>query len=195
MFWLGGCATPPSYNVTNFTTVVVDAGHGGHDSGAISRRRKPRAIEKDLALDVARRLKEKLREDGLKVVMTRADDTFIPLDERVAISNRQRDSIFVSIHFNDSPKRRVHGAEVYHNDRGTEGLARRIARSLSAHSGCANRGVKRANYRVLRNSRGPAVLVECGYLSHAGEAARCANPAYRERLADAIAQAIREQRR
>ncbi len=210
---LAGCAGPASREVTRFTTVVVDAGHGGHDSGAVARpsystsrsrkgrKAKPvlvssvRAVEKELAVDVARRLKSRLTEEGLRVVMTRGDDTFIPLDERVAISNRQRNSIFVSIHFNDSRKRHIHGAEVYHNGRGTEEFARRIVRSLATVPGVANRGTKHAQFRVLRNSLGPAVLIECGYLSNPAEAARCATPAHRQQLAEAISRAIMEQRR
>ncbi len=196
VLWLGGCATAPVYtNVTHFTTVVIDAGHGGHDSGAISRGRRTRLLEKNLALDVALRVDVKLRAAGLRTVMTRHDDTFIPLDERVRISNRERDSIFVSIHFNDSFRRKVHGAETYQNGRGTEELAQRIERAVSATPSSVNRGVMHANYRVLRNSHGPAVLVECGYLSNASETARCGTPAHREKIASAIARAILDQRR
>src|SRR5438045_9114295 len=85
-----------------FNTVVVDAGHGGKDSGAYRRFGPP---EKAATLDVAQRLSGKLRESELQVVMTRSDDTFIPLDTRVEIENRIKNSIFVSIHFNDSRKR------------------------------------------------------------------------------------------
>ena len=203
---LAGCATPESRQITKFTTVVVDAGHGGHDSGALSRTSRvkikrryvsvgTRVQEKDLALDVARRVKAELAGSGLRVVMTRDDDRFIPLDGRVAISNQRRDSLFVSIHFNDSRKRNIHGAEVYHNARGTEDFARRMARSLASIPGVSNRGTKVAHFRVLRNSRGPAVLIESGYLSNPAEAARCATPEHRQRLAGAIARAIIEQRR
>ena len=192
--WLAGCVTPVYYDVTDFTTVVIDAGHGGHDSGAATRGGKNRVLEKDLALDVARRLAPKLRAAGLQTVMTRRDDTFIALDERVRISNAQRKSIFVSIHFNDSRRRKVHGVETYHNGRGTPKLAGRIDRALASLSGAMDRGVKMANYRVLRKSRGPAVLVECGFLSNKEEANRCATAACRERIATQIAKAIIAQR-
>ena len=222
--WFAGCAAPEFYpNVTHFNTVVIDAGHGGHDSGAISRnytvvttskskgggkgkRRRitvsrmiptggPRVVEKDVALDVALRVQKKLRAAGLHVVMTRHDDTFISLDDRVAISNRQHDSVFVAIHFNDTRRRGVHGMETYHNGKGTEELAGRIERAISACSHGDNRGVRRANYRVLRKARGPALLVECGYLSSPEESARCADPQWRDQIASAIARAIIEQRR
>src|ERR1043165_4225737 len=88
----------------SFTTVVVDAGHGGKDNGAF---RRYGGAEKNATLDVATRLATKLRESQFRVVMTRADDTFIPLDDRAAISNRQKNAIFVSVHFNDSGRRGI----------------------------------------------------------------------------------------
>src|SRR3954447_4317105 len=91
-----------------FTTVVVDAGHGGKDSGAYRRYGPP---EKMVALDVAQRLNRKLRESQLKTVMTRDSDLFIPLNDRVAVENKQKNAVFVSIHFNDSRRRGVHGVE------------------------------------------------------------------------------------
>jgi len=198
LVWLGGCASIPYYNVTDFDTVVIDAGHGGHDSGAFTRgRRGPRLLEKDLALDVARRLEGKLRAAGFRTVMTRRDDTFIPLDERARISNSSnahRDSIFVAIHFNDTRRSSVHGSETYHNGRGTWQLAARIERYLASMPGGANRVVMTARFRVLRKSNGPALLVECGFLSNPTEAAHCASAAWREQTADRLARAIIAQR-
>ncbi len=193
--WLGGCAAPTGPRAT-YNTVVVDAGHGGHDSGALSRRgRGPRLKEKDLALDVSQRVAAKLRAAGVRVVMTRNSDVFIPLDTRVAYSNRQRNSLFLSIHFNYSPKRHIHGSEIYHNDRGTYLVTKRLKQRLNTVPGLRNRFIKTAQFRVLRNSRGPAVLVECSYLTHASEAVRSASPAYREEIATAIAAAVLESRR
>jgi N-acetylmuramoyl-L-alanine amidase len=196
-FGISGCVTQNTYTLKHFSTVVVDAGHGGHDSGTMSRggRRTVRILEKDVALDVARRVNSKLRDAGLRTVMTRSNDTFIPLDTRCDISNAQSDSVFVSIHFNDSRRRVVHGVEVYQNGRGTDGFAHAIAQSVASVPGECFRGVMHANYRVLRKSRGPAVLVECGYLSNSGEASRCASAAYREKIADRIAAAIIDQHR
>ena len=191
---LGGCSTLPYYNVTDFNTVVIDAGHGGHDSGASTRGRS-RALEKDLALDVARRLDVKLRTEGFRTVMTRRDDRFITLDRRVDIGNAQHKAVFVAIHFNDTRRGAIHGAETYHNCRGTWQLAARIERYLSAMPGGMNRGVKTANFRVLRKARGPALLVECGFLSNSTEAARCTNAVWRDKVADCLARAITEQRR
>lgn len=197
LVWLSGCSTIPYYNVTDFDTVVIDAGHGGHDSGAFTRGR-PRVLEKDLTLDVARRLEVKLRAAGFRTVMTRRDDRFIPLDERARISNRCNShgkSIFVAVHFNDARRRGVHGAETYHNGRGTWQLAARIERYLASMPGGTNRGVMTARFRVLRKSEGPALLVECGFLSNSSEAAHCMNAAWREQTAERLAQAIIAQRR
>ena len=126
--------------------------------------------------------------------MTRTDDRFITLNRRVDISNAQRKSIFVSIHLNHARRRSAHGVEVYQNKRGTQELAGRIVRAVAATPQSANRGVRFARFRVLRYSEGPAVLVECGFLSNAVEAARFAKPAHREAVASAIARAIIEQR-
>ena len=106
--FLTGCGTisqpkPQLKNTSrSFSTVVVDAGHGGRDSGAYRRYGPP---EKAVTLDVATRLSRKLRESELNVVMTRTGDVFVPLDTRVDIENSTPNSVFVSIHFNDSRRR------------------------------------------------------------------------------------------
>ena len=174
-----------------FTTVVVDAGHGGKDSGAV-RRFGP--AEKVVTLDVARRLNRKLRESQFKTVMTRSSDVFVPLDQRVAIGNRQRNSIFVSVHFNDSRRRGIHGFETYYASPYARSLAQRIQRKLLTLPRATNRGVRTANFRVLRNAVYPSVLVECGFLSNRKEGAQARSAAYREMLADKISEAIVEER-
>jgi len=174
-----------------FNTVVVDAGHGGRDSGA-SRRFGP--AEKFVTLDVAQRLNRKLRESQFKTVMTRSADVFVPLDQRVATGNRQGNSIFVSVHFNDSRRRGIHGFETYYASPYARGLAERIQRKLLTLPGASNRGAKTANFRVLRNAVYPSVLVECGFLSNRSEAAQARSGAYRDMLADKISEAIVEER-
>lgn len=174
-----------------FGTVVVDAGHGGKDSGAF---RRYGGAEKLATLDVAKRLERKLRESQLKTVMTRSSDVFISLDERVAIENRQKNSIFVSVHFNDSRKRGIHGYETYYHSSDSRELADRIQSKLMTIPHSANRGVHTANFRVLRLAAYPAVLVECGFLSNRREGGQARDEEYRELLADRIAEAIVEQR-
>jgi N-acetylmuramoyl-L-alanine amidase len=174
-----------------FTTVVVDAGHGGKDSGAYRRSGPP---EKVATLDVATRLEKKLRESQLRTVMTRSSDVFISLDERVAIENKQKNAIFVSVHFNDSRRRGVHGFETYYHSPAARDLAERIQAKLLMIPNSANRGVHTANFRVLRLATFPAVLVECGFLSNRREGGQARDTEYRELLADKIAEAVVEQR-
>src|SRR5207302_7719298 len=129
---LAACSTVTTTGVKNtsktFNTVVVDAGHGGKDSGAY-RRYGP--AEKIVALDVAQRLNRKLRESQLKTVMTRSSDVFIELNERVAIENAQKNAIFVSIHFNDSRRRGIRGFETYYHSGASSDLANSIQQKLA----------------------------------------------------------------
>src|SRR6266536_2043259 len=192
---LAACTTVPTTAVKNttktFNTVVVDAGHGGRDSGAYRRYGPP---EKVVTLDVATQLSRKLRDSQFNVVMTRTSDVFIPLDTRVDIENSTPNSIFVSIHFNDSRRRGVKGFETYYRSPYAAELAQNIQNRLCSLKGAVNRGVHTADYRVVRKAIYPAVLVECGYLSNRSEGREARNGEYRELLADKIAQAIVEQR-
>lgn len=192
---LSSCGTGPQLRVKDttrtFTTVVVDAGHGGKDNGAF---RRYGGAEKNATLDVATRLATKLRESQFHTVLTRSSDVFIPLDERAAISNRQKNAIFVSIHFNDSGRRGIRGFETYYHAPAARPLAYRIQQHLMTLPGAANRGVKTANFRVLRKAQYPAVLVECGFLSNRTEGAAARSASHRDELADKIAEAIVDER-
>jgi N-acetylmuramoyl-L-alanine amidase len=172
-----------------FQTVVIDAGHGGSDRGGIPGQH---LCEKDLTLDVARRLRENLDAAGFKTVMTRSSDATVPLAERVAVANRQRDALFVSIHFNAALRHSASGIETYYYAPAAGPIAARIHRELVTtlpHE--ENRGVKQHRYFVLRKTRIPAVLAECGFLTNGSEGARCLKPAHRQCLADAIAAGIK----
>jgi N-acetylmuramoyl-L-alanine amidase len=195
---LAACATGPRPaevgtvdTSKSFKTVVVDAGHGGKDNGAY---RKFGGAEKIATLDVAQRLARKLRESDVKVVMTRTTDVFVALEERVAIENEQKDSVFVSIHFNDSRRRAVHGFETYYHSPMSINLAQAVQDKLITISPSSNRGVHKANFRVLRLAKYPAVLVECGFLSNRREGGSARDSDYRDQLADKIAEAVVEQR-
>lgn len=194
LFLLAGCETPPS-TVKNtsrtFRTVVIDAGHGGHDIGTHSRWG---GLEKTAALDTALRIAPKLRAAGFNTVLTRNSDFFVPLDGRTHISNSQENAIFVSVHFNEGPRRAAHGVETYYRSNYARELATRIQGAVTSLPGVASRGVKTANYWVLRHNDYPAVLVEGGFFSNPAEGSRCAKPAYHEALASAIAAAIIAQR-
>src|SRR5947207_1401394 len=174
-----------------FKTVVVDAGHGGKDSGAYRRYGPP---EKMVALDVAQRLNRRLRESQLKTVMTRDSDVFIPLNDRVAIENAQKNAVFVSIHFNDSRRRGIRGFETYYHSGVSFDLANGVQEKLMTIPHSKNGGVHTANFRVLRLANCPAVLVECGYLSNRSEGNQARDSEYRELRTDRIPAASVEQR-
>jgi N-acetylmuramoyl-L-alanine amidase len=189
--FLAACAGGVIDTSRTFTHVVVDAGHGGSDSGATSRYG---GREKDHTLDVARRLEAKLKEAGFHTVLTRGDDRFIPLDTRARISNRQSNAIFVSIHFNYSPNRFIHGAEVYYKSRCSEDIARHVLNQIDSLPGVSSRGVRSANFRVLKKNRYPAILVECGFLTNPAEGRRCASGAFHDAVATAIVRGLMIQR-
>jgi N-acetylmuramoyl-L-alanine amidase len=175
----------------SFSTVVIDPGHGGFDRGGIPGQRVP---EKMVALDTALRLQKFLQRAGLRTVMTRSTDVFVPLPVRSAIANAERDAIFVSIHYNASPRSSAHGIETYsENNRGAV-LAARIQRQIINRVSTENRGIRSAEYYVLRKCRLPAVLVECGFLTNPTEAQLALTPAYRQQVAEQIAAGIIEQR-
>src|SRR6266550_2663065 len=204
-------------NVGKVQTVVLDPGHGGHDKGQVSRY----GCEKDFALDAARKLRPLLQEKGLRVIMTREGDYFVPLEVRAQIANAARNSIFVSIHFNatnDDPNAR--GFEIFsftprgapstsdnavapsalsmqpgsEVDTQSVALSACIYHSLLGHIPEFDRGIKRARFAVLRLTKVPAVLVEGGFLTERGESQLIATKEWRAKLAHAIGVGIESYR-
>ena len=169
-------------------TVVIDAGHGGHDRGGIPGQR---VAEKDMTLDVALRLRNILSANGYSVVMTRGTDVFVPLGGRVAIANSYRNAVFVCIHFNATPRSGASGIETYFYSRDSLALASAIHYYVAGGAPSENRGVRRRGYYVLRKTNIPAVLVECGFLTNPTEAAYAQTASYRQRLAEEIAAGVR----
>jgi len=169
-------------------TVVIDAGHGGHDRGGIPGQR---IAEKDMTLDVALRLRNVLSASGYRVVMTRSTDVFVPLGGRVAMANSYRNAIFVCIHFNATGRSGASGIETYFYSRESLPLASAIHYYVTGGAPSANRGVRRRGYYVLRKTSIPAVLVECGFLTNPTEAAYAQSVSYRQKLAEEIAAGIR----
>ncbi len=166
--------------------VVLDPGHGGHDPGGIPGQR---VVEKRAALDVALRVKARLKAAGHRVIMTRSTDEFVELSQRVAISNGTPSSaVFVSIHFNSAPNSDAHGIETYHFSGRSTRLAEAIHQRVVAATGEEDRGVRKARFYVLRYNRRTAVLAELGFLTNAREGGRVArSPGYCQKLADAVA--------
>jgi len=188
LIWLG-CF---SHAASAFTTVVIDPGHGGQDRGGIPGQRVP---EKVMALDTARRLEIRLRAAGFRTIMTRYDDTFVSLPQRVAIANAQRDAIFISIHFNATPRPGAEGFETYYYTRRSAKLAAACySRIIQAWPG-SRRGVRTRGFFVIRKTIIPSVLVEPGFLTNPREAALISRPEVRQRIADLLAAAIISKRR
>ena len=175
----------------NFNTVVIDPGHGGRDVGG----KYGKVYEKHLALDTAFRLQHELRRWGLRTVMTRQSDQFISLGRRAAIGNSYPNSIFVSIHYNFTWKRDVRGLETFYYSRRSKALAENIQQGMLRRTGAANRGAKFARYYVIRNTRVPSVLVECGFVSNSGERKNMKQAWFRDAAAKGIADGIVKYRR
>jgi N-acetylmuramoyl-L-alanine amidase len=180
-----------------FTTVVIDAGHGGKDNGGTSRRgSNPFQLEKNLTLDTAKRVRDVLRRSGFRVVMMRDADYFIELDDRVARANREgNQAILVSIHYNATSNSSANGAETYFWRADSHGLATRIESHLVNASGEKYGGVIRRRLRLTRNPDIRCVLCECAYLTNPQENVRVADPNIRQRIAEGIAAGIVEQAR
>ena len=188
----GATPTPRSRAVSTdgarpTTTIVIDPGHGGYDRGGIPHQRVPESM---MNLDVAQRLKTVLQGSGYHVVMTRDSDVFIPLGTRVAIANSYRDALFVCIHFNATPRSSASGIETYFYSSQSLPLASAVHYYVAGGAPSANRGVRRRGFYVLRNTRIPAVLVECGFLTNPTEAQYVQSSAYRQKLALEIAHGI-----
>jgi len=173
---------------TPSTVVVIDAGHGGYDRGGIPGQR---VAEKTMTLDVAQRLNAILAAGGYRTVMTRSNDVFVSLPTRVAIANSYRDAIFVCIHFNAASRRGANGVETYFYSSQSLPLASAVHYCLSRATPSSNRGVRRRGYYVLRRTRIPSVLVECGFLTNPTEAQSAQSSKYRQMLAEQIALGIR----
>src|SRR6266550_4753265 len=175
-------------SASSSTAVVIDAGHGGFDRGGIPGQRIP---EKEMTLDVAQRLKALLAASGYRVVMTRDSDVFVPLPGRVAIANSYDNAIFVCIHFNSAKRMGAGGIETYFFSRESLPLASAIHYYVAGGAPSSNRGVRRRGFYVLRKTRVPAVLVECGFLTNPTEGQYVQTAAYRQKLAEEIAAGVR----
>jgi N-acetylmuramoyl-L-alanine amidase len=171
-------------------TIVIDAGHGGHDRGGVPYQRLG---EKGLTLDVAQRLRGVLQSQGYRVIMTRNSDVFIPLGTRVALANSYRGATFVSIHFNSSRRAGANGVETYYYRSDSASLAASIHRNVVAGAPSENRGIRRRGFFVLRRTAIPSVLVECGFLTNPTEGRLAQSASYRQLLAARIARGIARQ--
>ena len=172
--------------------VCIDPGHGGSDPGAIGR--EPLLLrEKTVTLAIGLALAEAVKRHGWETVTTRLRDRSVSLAARAAFANRYRADVFVSVHANAAASPAVEGVEVYHFPAAAR--SRSIAlhvldRLLLRFTGHTSRGVKEANFAVLRLTRMPAVLVECEFLTHPRQLEFLADPGNQSGLAEAIAEGL-----
>ena len=191
--------------------ILLDPGHGGEEPGASGSR----LVEKDQNLVVAARVAERLRKRGFEVTLTRTDDRTVPLHDRPREIGRRNADLFVSIHQNAAATHSVNGIETFvaapahcavspgaaalTDDRPTPGnrfdreslrLAAAVQGRLIAATGAVDRGVKRRRFVVVREADCPAILVECGFISNPAEQDKMLDPAWRGKIAAAIADGI-----
>jgi N-acetylmuramoyl-L-alanine amidase CwlD len=167
--------------------IVLDAGHGGRDPGAIGIGNR---YEKHYTLDVAKRLQKLLAAKGALVIMTRQRDVKTGLSRRAYIANKNKADIFISLHFNSFVKSSVHGTETYYYKYKDKKLARHLQRQMAKDLRLKNNGIKRSRLFVLRHTRMPAALVEPGFLTNPSNMAKVKNPDFRQKVAQSLYQGI-----
>lgn len=145
--------------------VCLDFGHGGKDSGAVGNG----VVEKDIVLDIGIKVSKILRQQGVEVINTRVSDVFVELDQRAYEANKANADIFVSLHCNSSPSSQAQGIEVFSYPTSIKGkeLSQSILDSMIKNKlYTKNRGLKTANFAVLRLTRMPSALVEMGFITN-----------------------------
>lgn len=173
--------------------IVVDPGHGGDDIGAPAVYGPPHQppFEKDIALDIGLRLARLLRGEGAEVTLTRDDDTYISLRGRASIANRLRADAFISIHCNSCQvPGSLWGTSVYYDHAHSLGLAELVQQELIAWLGTKDKGVRNANFAVIRRTQSPGILVEAAFINHEGDRERLMHPNFRERTARAVLRGV-----
>ena len=182
---------PPARKLLKGKVIVVDPGHGGKDSGALSDDGSDQVQEKDVVLDLGLRLAQLLRPQGAEVVMTRADDTFIPLVARSDTANRLSADAFVSVHCNScGTPNTLCGTRVYYDHPDSVPLAAAVQEELIAVMGSKDNGLRNANFSVIRRSQCPGVLVETAFINHDEDRKLLTDPESRQRISEAIARGV-----
>lgn len=177
--------------------IIIDPGHGGEDKGTESPF-KPSYQEKSLTLATSRIVRDFLKQMGYQTQMTRSDDTYIPLKMRASIANEAKPALFVSIHYNSAPSKEANGIEIFYyrseTDKERTEASKRLASvvldKVIERTQAKSRGVKTANFAVIRETNMPAVLIEGGFLTNQEEMQKIKDPAYIKQLALGIAQGV-----
>lgn len=172
-------------------TIVIDAGHGGRDPGAIATNGA--FTEKEIALRTSQLLARRLQDAGANVVMTRDDDSFVSLNNRAVLSESSGADTFISIHYDamDTPNS-MSGTTTYYYSEAERGLAETVNNYLAQYGPLSNNGVRTGDYFVLRNNRQPSILLELGYLNHDHDITVVNTDSYQATIVEAIYQGLRE---
>ncbi len=171
--------------------IAYDCGHGGMDPGAIGASG---AYEKDYNRRIGDAIMMKLRENGAEVIDVRPGDAYIELSERCRIVNEVESDIFISGHHNGSDNPEARGIEIYHFAGSVKGkaLAEAIHRQIAPASGLKDRGVKEANFQVLRDTNMPAVLIEFGFITNVEDEKRTTSNLFIQNTANKIVENVIE---
>ncbi|MDA8634411.1 N-acetylmuramoyl-L-alanine amidase [Verrucomicrobiales bacterium] len=182
------CGLSPSLGGEMFSRVVIDPGHGGIDPGSSAFG----MVEKELTLDLARRLERILSSHGLKTELTRRTDKYVELGERAERANAKPGTIFVSIHFNAHTDRSISGTETLYwpGSAAAREMASYVQSELGRRLVTRNRGFKPERLKVLEKTKCTAILIECGFISNRWESQRCGAEWFRQIIAEEIAQGI-----
>lgn len=165
--------------------IILDAGHGGKDAGAVNGG----LYEKAAALKVATLVGTMLTKAGHQVYYTRKDDTFVELADRCKLSNELNADFFISVHCNSAENKSASGVETWFCKGSSKGklLANYVQAELADISGVKNRGIKEGTFYVLKHTKAPAILVELGFISNETEKKLLFKESYQQKLASAIA--------
>lgn len=170
--------------------ICVDPGHGGSQPGAVNGR----FTEKKAALAISLKLRDRLKENGFAVIMTRDTDIDVSLKSRCKISNDSGANAFISVHLNSCHSDEPYGAETWkwHRARSfSKALADAVQEGMIAATGAKNRGVKESDvYYVLKHTKASALVVECGFISNTEECHQLFSEDYQDRVADGICRGI-----
>lgn len=171
--------------------VAIDAGHGGADDGCVRKGVK----EKEVNLDIAKKVQSKLQTMGYQVVLVREEDEFMTLSKRVKVAKKAHADVYVSIHQNSSDVWKARGVEAYYSGQFAEEDSQRLAQLLHEQVLSSTGANKRSIYEweefhVIRESVMPSCLIETGFLTNASERQRLADASYQEKIADGIASGI-----
>jgi len=166
--------------------VVIDAGHGGTDCGAI----REDINEKDITIDVARQVRDMLVKKGYMVQMTRDSDDYVSLEDRVAISESFNPEIFISIHVNSSTGTEANGIETHYYHQDSLFLAQTVHAALASEINAKNRGLFKSKFYVINHTTVPAILIEIGFLSNEEERAQLIKAERRKKTAKAIVEGV-----